>query len=148
MLQSSALPSDIPKKPEVSLAKPGVVNGSEKKPSIHANAPPKAGVRAQPARWLSPHNHLSLSQILQQRCLQLQSQILVVNVSPPCADVVLNLLEVFETQAHITKDGEGLPHPSPAWGPCWSWASPAAVSDITVFLCCVCLRTSWTAQEQ
>lgn len=114
MLQSSALPSDIPKKPEVSLAKPGAVTGSEKKPSIHANAPPKAGVCAQPARWLSPHNHLSLSQILQQRCLQLQSQILVVNVSPPCADVVLNLLEVFETQAHITKDGEGLPHPSPA----------------------------------
>lgn len=66
MLQSSALPSDIPKKTEVSLAKPGAVTGSEKKPSVHTYAPLKAGVCAQPARWQNPHNHLSLSQILQQ----------------------------------------------------------------------------------
>lgn len=101
-------------------------------------------VCAQPARWLSPHNHLSLSQILQKRCLQLQSQILVVILSPLCAVVVPNLVEVFKTEAQVTEAGECLPDSSPAWGSCWSWASPAAVSDITVFLCCVCLEASWT----
>lgn len=67
----------------MSLAKPGAVTRSEKKPSIHTVLPKRLGT----------HKHLSLSQILQQRCLQLQRQILAVVGSPPCAVVVLNLVE-------------------------------------------------------
>lgn len=125
MLQSSASNLRHSHKTKLSLAKPRAVTGSEKKPSIHKYAPQKAAVCTQPDRYQSPYNHLPLSHILQQQCQQLWSQILDLIVH----DLHLQC-ECDRSQALVTKARNWLLDSSSPWGTCWSWASPAAVSDI------------------